>query len=105
VVWFGAWPTSLFGVRANLGHDSLGLLWIPRNTDPVLYIKYGERPGLVEYHWHGLALITGNAYILAGLVMFGVLLSIALLMPTKEREDEPGRSQPDQRRRLRLPAA
>ena len=105
VVWFGAWPTSLFGVRANLGHDSLGLLWIPRNTDPVNYIKYGERPWLAEYHWHGLALITGNAYILAGLVMFGVLLSISLLMPTKEREDEPGRSQPDQRRRLRLPAA
>src|SRR5215467_4781649 len=32
-VWFGAWPTSLVGARPNLGHDSLGLLWIPRNTD------------------------------------------------------------------------
>ena len=107
VVWFGAWPTSLFGARPNLGHDSLGLIWIPRNTDPVRYIKVGDQPWLVEYHWHGLALITGNAYILAGLVMFGVLLAISLLLPvpTKEHDDEPGRSQPDQRGHLRLPAA
>ena len=107
VLWFGAWPAGLFGARPHLGHDSLGLIWIPRNTDPVNYIKYGERPWLAEYHWHGLALITGNAYILAGLVMFGVLLVISLLLPapTKERDDEPGRSQPDQRGHLRLPAA
>ena len=111
VVWFGAWPTSLFGVRANLGHDSLGLLWIPRNTDPVLYIKYGERPGLVEYHWHGLALITGNAYVLAGLALFGLLGVLALLLPppAKEHKDEPGpagaRTQGSLRGRLRLPAA
>jgi alpha-1,2-mannosyltransferase len=105
VAWFGAWPTSLVGARPNLGHDSLGLIWIPRNTDPVIYDKYGEKPSLVEYHWHGLALITGNAYILAGLAAFAVLLSISLLLPDKERADEPGRSQPDQRGRLRLPAA
>jgi alpha-1,2-mannosyltransferase len=107
VAWFGAWPTGLFGARPHLGHDSLGLIWIPRNTDPVLYIKYGERPWLVEYHWHGLALITGNAYILAGLVMFGALLAISLRLrvPIKEHDDEPGRSQPGQRGHLRLPAA
>jgi alpha-1,2-mannosyltransferase len=107
VAWFGAWPASLFGARPHLGHDSLGLIWIPRNTDPVLYIKYGERPSLVEFHWSGLALITGNAYILAGLVMFGVLLAISLLLPvpTKEHDDEPGRSQPGQRGHIRLPAA
>jgi alpha-1,2-mannosyltransferase len=107
VAWFGAWPTGLFGARPNLGHDSLGLIWIPRTTDPVRYIKVGVQPWLVEYHWHGLELITGNAYVLAGLVMFGILLAISLLLPapTKERDDEPGRSQPDQRGHLRLPAA
>jgi hypothetical protein len=62
---------------------------------------------LPEYHWHGPALIAGNAYILAGLAMFGVLLAISLLLPAarKEDDDEPGRSHPDQRGDLRLPAA
>ena len=106
--WFGAWPTSLFHVKPpNLGHDSLGLIWIPKNTEPYWYQWYGDQRWFPEYHWHGLALITGNAYILAGLAMFAVLLAASLLMPraTKGHDDEPGRSQPDQRGHLRLPAA
>jgi alpha-1,2-mannosyltransferase len=106
--WFGAWPTSLFHVKPpNLGADSLGLLWIPRNTQPYLYQWYGDQRWFPEYHWHGLALITGNAYILAGLAMFAGLLAASLLLPrpTKGDTNEPGRSQPDQRGHLRLPAA
>ncbi|MBV9206014.1 MAG: DUF2029 domain-containing protein [Actinobacteria bacterium] len=106
VAWFGAWPARLFTARLNLGDDSLGLLWIPRNTNPVYYIRYGDRPWLVEYHWHGLALIAGNAYILAGLALFGLLLAVSLRPATmKEHPDEPGRNTAGQRRRLRLPAA
>jgi alpha-1,2-mannosyltransferase len=107
VAWFGAWPARLFTSKANLGNDSLGLLWIPKNTNPVFYNWYGDRPWFPEYHWHGLALIAGNAYILAGLALFGMLLAVSLLLPrgTKEHEDEPGRSQGNQRGRLRLPAA
>jgi alpha-1,2-mannosyltransferase len=105
VAWFGAWPTGLFGARPNLGNDSLGLIWIPRNTDPVLYNRYRERPWLVEYHWHGLRLIAGNAYVLAGLVTFCVLfaMSLSLPWPAREHHDVPGRSQPGQRAQLRLP--
>ena len=107
VAWFGAWPTSLFGVKPNLGDDSLGLIWIPKNTDPIYYDKYGDKPWLVEYHWHGLQLIAGNAYILAGLAMFGLMLALALLLPAarKEHDDEPGRDRGGLRRGLRLPAA
>jgi alpha-1,2-mannosyltransferase len=113
VAWFGAWPARLFTSRLNLGHDSLGLLWIPRNTDPVYYMRYGDRPSAVEYHWHGLALIAGNAYVLAGLALFGLLLAVSLLLPPrgtkKEHDDEPGRTQARTqaglRGRLRLPAA
>jgi alpha-1,2-mannosyltransferase len=76
---FACWPTSWFGAKAHLGHDSLGLLWIPPNTAPQYYDWYGDKPWFVEYHWHGLDLITGNTYILAGLVAFGVLLAISLL--------------------------
>jgi len=111
VAWFGAWPARLFTHRLNLGHDSLGLLWIPRNTNPVYYQWYGDRPRFVEYHWHGLALIAGNAYVLAGLALFALLGALALLLPhqTKEHDDEPGptgaRTQGSLRGRLRLPAA
>ena len=113
VAWFGAWPTSLFGVQPpNLGNDSLGLIWIPKNTNPTWYQWYGDRPWFPEYHWHGLALIVGNAYVLAGLALFGLLLALSLLLPhggephgTKEHDDEPGRGQGSLRGRLRLPAA
>jgi alpha-1,2-mannosyltransferase len=125
VAWFGAWPAHLFTKRTNLGNDSLGLLWIPRNTNPVWYIWYGDRPGYPEYHWHGLALIVGNAYVLAGLALLGLLLVLSLRLParpappepapagtrtgpktgTKEQRDEPGRGQAGLRGRLRLPAA
>ena len=107
VAWFGAWPASLFTRAVNLGHDSLGLIWVPKNTNPTYYEKYGDQPWFSEYHWHGLALILGNAYILAGLAVFGMLFAVSLLLPsrTKEHDDEPGRSQPGERGRLRLPAA
>ncbi len=111
VAWFGAWPARLFTARLNLGNDSLGLLWIPRNTNPVYYQWYGDRRWFTEYHWHGLALIAGNAYVLAGLALFGLLLALSLLLPqrTKEHDDEPGGVQAGNRAslrgRLRLPAA
>ena len=107
VAWFGASPARLFTAKLNLGNDSLGLLWIPRNTNPVYYQRYGDRRWFTEYHWHGLALIAGNAYVLAGLALFGLLGVLALLLPqpTKEHKDEPGRSQGSLRGRLRLPAA
>jgi alpha-1,2-mannosyltransferase len=110
VAWFGAWPARLFTAKLNLGHDSLGLLWIPGNTNPIYFQRYGDRPWFTEYHWHGLALIAGNAYVLAGLALFGLLGALALLLPpAKEHEDEPGltgaRTQGSLRGRLRLPAA
>ena len=109
VAWFGAWPARLFTSRLNLSHDSLGLLWIPGNTSPVYYDWYGDRPWFTEYHWHGVALIAGNAYVLAGLALFGLLLAASLLLPPrgteKEDDDEPGRSQAALPGRLRLPAA
>jgi len=108
VAWFGAWPTKFFHVTPpNLGTDSLGLPWIPKNTNPVWYQWYGDKSWFPEYHWHGWALIWGNAYILAGLGLFGVLLAVSLLLPAarKDHDDEPGRDSAGQRGDLRLPAA
>jgi len=108
VAWFGAWPARLFTARLNLGHDSLGLLWIPRNSSPVSYQRYGDRRWFAEYHWHGLALVAGNAYVLAGLALFGLLGALALLLPYPDEEhaDEPGATtKGSMRERLRLPSA
>ena len=106
-VWFGAWPARLFTAKLNLGHDSLGLLWIPKNTNPIYYQWYGDRPWFTEYHWHTLALIAGDAYILVGVGLLGLLSVMSLLLPrgTKEQSNEPGRAQGSLRGRLRLPAA
>jgi alpha-1,2-mannosyltransferase len=83
IAWFGAWPARLFTAKLNLGNDSLGLLWVPGNTNPVYYQWYGDRPRFTEYHWHGLALIAGNAYVLAGLALFGVLAAMSVLLPSR----------------------
>jgi alpha-1,2-mannosyltransferase len=108
VAWFGAWPTRFFRVTPpNLGTDSLGLPWIPKNTNPVWYQWYGDQRWFPEYHWHRWALLWGNAYILAGLALFGVLLAASVLLPAarKDRDDEPGRDSAGERGHLRLPAA
>jgi hypothetical protein len=108
VAWFGAWPTRFFHVTPpNLGADSLGLLWIPKNTNPVWYQWWGDLPSFPEYHWHGFALIWGNAYVLAGLAVFAVLLAVSLRLPAAPRphDDPPGPDPAGQRGQLRLPAA
>jgi alpha-1,2-mannosyltransferase len=108
VAWFGAWPTSWFHVTPpNLGTDSLGLLWFPKNTNPDWYLRYGDQRWFPEYHWHGWALIWGNAFILAGLALFGLLLTISVLLPAvrKDHDDEPGRAPAGEPGDLRLPAA
>ena len=75
---FGAWPDALWEKARNLGQVSMGFLWAPPNTNPILYVEHGDQPSFVEYHWHGLWLLTGNAYILAGMALFLVLAGVAV---------------------------
>ena len=74
---------------------------------PVLVRLVRDRPWFPEYHWHGLALIVGNAYILAGLAMFGLRWRYRCCCHgrKKEHDDEPGGDQESQRGHVRLPAA
>ncbi|MBV9855669.1 MAG: DUF2029 domain-containing protein [Streptosporangiaceae bacterium] len=76
---YAAWPTSFIQRAQHLGDDSLGLIWLPPNTSPRQFMLRGDQPSYVEYHWHGLQLITGNLYVLGGLAAFAGLLVIALL--------------------------
>jgi alpha-1,2-mannosyltransferase len=78
IVLFGAWPGSLWGNPTDLGGFSKGLIWAPPNTAPGTYYKLGDRPWYAEYHWHGLQLLTGNLYILAGMALFVLMLVLAI---------------------------
>jgi alpha-1,2-mannosyltransferase len=84
VAVFAAWPTAWFGVRPHLGRDSYGLIWEPPNTSPGTFVRYGDRPGYAEYHWHGLQLITGNAYVLTALAVFLIVALTAVRMTGRD---------------------
>ena len=86
---YGAWPGSLWGEPTDLGAFSLGILWQPPNTDPATYYRYGDQPWFVEYHWHGLQLVTGNAFILGGLALFLVILAATVPVAIRARAGQP----------------
>jgi alpha-1,2-mannosyltransferase len=75
---YAAWPNALWENERNLGKFSLGFLWAQKNTNPILFSRYGDQPWFVEYHWHGFQLLWGNAYILGGMVLLAVLFGLAL---------------------------
>ncbi len=54
------------------------MIWQPPSTDPEVYYRYGDRPWFAEYHWHGIELLTGNAFLLGGLALLAVLIAAAL---------------------------
>jgi alpha-1,2-mannosyltransferase len=77
VLVFGAWPKSLWSTPPKHPGFAEGFIWAPPNTDPSLYYRRGDRASYAEYHWHGLYLIAGNLYVLAGMALFVMLLVFA----------------------------
>jgi alpha-1,2-mannosyltransferase len=71
VVFFD-WPGSV------PGDGSL----VPRGVLPLVYGP-GEHPYGDLYHWPGAELLLGNAYILAGLVLFGAMTGAAATRPSR----------------------
>ena len=78
LVLYGAWPGRLWGEPHDLGQFSLGVIWQPPNTDPEVYYRHGDRPWFAEYHWHGIELLTGNAFLLGGLTLLVILITATL---------------------------
>jgi alpha-1,2-mannosyltransferase len=62
VAVFGAWPQ--FWDLAQTGLTPAGLVWY----GPSTYFAKGDQPWYHEFHWHGLQLLAGNSFVLAGLV-------------------------------------
>jgi Glycosyltransferase family 87 len=76
---FAPWPGSLWGViTTGPGNFTHGLIWAAPNTPVTRYIALGDKMWFLEYHWHGLQLLAGNAYVLSGLLLLVVLGFTAL---------------------------
>jgi alpha-1,2-mannosyltransferase len=58
---FGAWPQ--FWDLSQAGLTPAGLFWY----GPATYYATGDKPWYHEFHWHGLQLLAGNSFVLAGL--------------------------------------
>jgi alpha-1,2-mannosyltransferase len=93
---FAPWPGSLWGVHTSgLGNFTHGLIWAAPNTPVTKYVADGDQPWFLEYHWHGLQILAGNAYILAGFALL-VILGLTALMssPRRARAAEPAPAAP-----------
>jgi alpha-1,2-mannosyltransferase len=90
-VVYGAWPGSLWGKADVLGHDALGL--IPEPPASVnKYSSHGDRPWFPEYHWHGLQLLIGNAFVLGGLALLATLTVLAVRVTVARADSPPARA-------------
>jgi alpha-1,2-mannosyltransferase len=70
---YGAWP-DFWSRKAGLLQG--GLI----NYAPSSSFAHGDNPAYAEYHWHGLQLLAGNLYLLAGLGLFVVTLGAAIVV-------------------------
>ena len=69
---FGAWPQ--FWDLAQAGLTPAGLFWY----GPATYFATGSQPWYHEFHWHGLQLLAGNSFVLAGLAALAGLCVAAI---------------------------
>jgi alpha-1,2-mannosyltransferase len=71
VLVFGAWPQ--FWDLSQAGLTPAGLVWY----GPATYFATGDQPWYHEFHWHGLQLLAGNSFVLAGLAGWAALCAAA----------------------------
>jgi alpha-1,2-mannosyltransferase len=67
VAVFGAWPQ--FWELSQAGLTPAGLFWY----GPATYFARGDQPWYHEFHWHGLQLLAGDSFVLAGLAGLAAL--------------------------------
>jgi len=68
---FGAWP-QLWDLSQS-GLTPAGLVWY----GPATFFATGDQPWYHEFHWHGLQLLAGNSFVLAGLAALAALVAAA----------------------------
>jgi alpha-1,2-mannosyltransferase len=75
---FACWPQ--FWDLSQSGLTPAGLVWY----GPGTYFATGSKPWYHEFHWHGLQLLAGNSFVLAGLACLAAL-AVAALLPLVTR--------------------
>src|SRR5271166_27223 len=78
VLVFAAWPQFW---DAQAGLTPAGLVWY----GPATYFATGDQLWYHEFHWHGLQLLAGNSFVLAGLVALAAL-AVAAVLGARARE-------------------
>jgi alpha-1,2-mannosyltransferase len=73
---FGAWPQFW---DPSAGLTPAGLVWY----GPATYFATGDKPWYHEFHWHGLQLLAGNIFVLAGLIALGALVIAAVRLRSR----------------------
>jgi alpha-1,2-mannosyltransferase len=79
-VVFAAWPQ--WWDLSQSGLTPAGLVWY----GPGTYFATGSKPWYHEFHWHGLQLLAGNSFVLAGLAGLAALAVAAVLARNPARE-------------------
>jgi alpha-1,2-mannosyltransferase len=75
---FWTWPGALWRKPMGPGRFTFGLLYMPSGTSEAQFVKYGDQPWFREYHWSHLQFLLGDAYVLAGLGLFALLLAATI---------------------------
>ena len=86
--WYGMHMWEIVHSPTNISGQLFywGWIWSAPNSNPfTTYYLYGDQPWYVEYHWHGLQLLAGNAYVLGGLLAFGGLVLAATIPAWRAR--------------------
>ena len=82
---FAAWP-QLWDLSQS-GLTPAGLVWY----GPATYFATGDKPWYHEFHWHGLQLLAGNSFVLAGLAAMAALVAAAVASRVSSRRGSPAR--------------
>ena len=85
---FACWPQ--FWDLSQSGLTPAGLVWY----GPGTYFATGSKPWYHEFHWHGLQLLAGNSFVLAGLASLAALVVAAVGYLARGRPREPGELSP-----------
>ena len=87
---FAPWPGSFWSTPVTgPGDFTNGLIWAGPDSKVKTYTLFGDNPAYKEYHWHGLQLLWGNAYILAGVALLAIALWLGFRLRNKPAAPEP----------------